>query len=326
MSQFKATCIVTANEARPLRSIGGTDASALMGANPYLSVPQMYDRLMGRVELVDNAWVRRGRALEPVVRDQFYEDHPTLVRHFDGVIIRDTLLPHVHASVDGIYAFTPAATARPNPSFGVFEAKTMQQRLLAEVRATGISATYYAQVQHYLWVTGLEVARFGILDPAGWDFHYVQVERNESYVRRLAEAVERFVVDHLLPESRPLVENGAHYATQGMMVTPVVMPGTDGVTLNDPGLQAAFQLYREGKAIERRGKEMVDNARRQLAAAMPEYMDVVYTPWGRLNNRASSTTRLDEARLEAEHPELDLSAYRSTRRSVTMYVTPAGDQ
>lgn len=85
--------------------IGGSDASAVIGKNPYKTNQELWMEKTGRAvppDISDKDYVRYGHAAEPLLRELFALDHPEYkVEYFGDNMIRNEKYPWAHASLDG---------------------------------------------------------------------------------------------------------------------------------------------------------------------------------------------------------------------------------
>lgn len=138
-----------------LRGIGGSDASAIVGYNPYKTNIDLFEEKTGRripEDISGKPYVIYGHAVEPLIRELFKLDHPEYqVEHHEYRILQSVEYPFLQASLDG------ELTDERGRS-GVFEAKSSYvqyptQRINWKDQ---IPQNYYIQILHYLLVTGWE--------------------------------------------------------------------------------------------------------------------------------------------------------------------------
>lgn len=138
--------------------IGGSDASAVMGLNPYMSNADLWELKTGRrkqADISDNPLVKYGAEAEKYLRELFALDNPEYtVAYSENTIVTNSLYPWAHASLDGF--LVEKATGRG----GVLEIKTaMVQSALARQKWNDqIPQNYYIQVLHYMAVTESQFA------------------------------------------------------------------------------------------------------------------------------------------------------------------------
>jgi len=137
--------------------IGGSDAAAIVGCNPYMTNIDLWEYLTGKAERPDiseKPYVKYGVEAEKHLRDLFAMDYPQYkVRYEENNIWHNDKIPFAHASLDGWLLDEDGRD-------GILEIKTTeilrsQQKELWNDR---VPENYYCQILHYLMVTGFEFA------------------------------------------------------------------------------------------------------------------------------------------------------------------------
>lgn len=137
--------------------IGGSDASAVVGLNPYKTNQELWREKTGRTEpedISDKPYVKYGHEAEPYIRALFALDYPEYqVEYFENNMITNTKCPWAHASLDG-------ELVDQDGRRGVLEIKTTNilQSMQREKWKDQIPDNYYIQVLHYLMVTEYDFA------------------------------------------------------------------------------------------------------------------------------------------------------------------------
>lgn len=137
--------------------IGGSDASAIMGLNPWMSNLDLWKIKTGRKkqeDISESPIVKFGIDAEPLMRELFKLDYPQFkVDYVENNIWTNDSCPWAHASLDGWLT-------DPNGHKGVFENKTVNimNKTQTEHWNNQIPNYYYCQVLHYLMVTGFDFA------------------------------------------------------------------------------------------------------------------------------------------------------------------------
>lgn len=132
--------------------IGGSDAAACVGMNPYKDNVQLWEEKVGLVEPEDISgedYVRYGTEAEEHLRALFTLDHPEYaVSYNENNMYRNDRYPWMHASLDG--ELTDERGRR-----GILEIKTTEilQSSQWEKWRDRIPDNYFCQVLHYLAVT-----------------------------------------------------------------------------------------------------------------------------------------------------------------------------
>lgn len=142
-------------EARKL-GIGGSDASAIVGMNPYKSNIELWEEKTGRVipeDISEKPYVKYGSQAEKHLRELFKLDYPEYkVFHKEYDIIVHPEIPFLLASLDGTLVH------RETGRKGILEIKTTNvlNSMHREKWNDRIPNNYYIQCLHYLLVTGAD--------------------------------------------------------------------------------------------------------------------------------------------------------------------------
>lgn len=87
------------------KGIGGSDASAILGLNPYKTNQELWMEKKGQmspVDISDKSYVKYGNDAEPLLRALFALDYPEYkVEYYDNNMIINKKYPWAHASLDG---------------------------------------------------------------------------------------------------------------------------------------------------------------------------------------------------------------------------------
>ena len=135
--------------------IGGSDASCVVGVNPYKSNVELFEEKTGaRIpeDISNKPCVIYGKYAEEPIREIFKLDYPEYkVEHHEFRILQSIKYPFMQASLDG--ELTDQQGRR-----GILEIKTSEilQSLQREKWKDRIPDNYYLQILHYLLVTGYE--------------------------------------------------------------------------------------------------------------------------------------------------------------------------
>lgn len=134
--------------------IGGSDAAAVLGLNPYKTNEEFWEEMVGLrvpIDISDRPYVIYGSKAEEHIRAIFALDHPEYkVEYFGDNMLLNDKYPFAHASLDG--ELTEVESGRK----GIFECKTTE--LFSSIHkekwdGEHIPDNYYIQVLHYLMVT-----------------------------------------------------------------------------------------------------------------------------------------------------------------------------
>ena len=138
-----------------LNGIGGSDASAVVGKNPYKTNIELFEEKTGRriaPDISEKPYVIYGKEAEQFIRELFRLDYPQYqVTHHEFRILQSLEYPFMQASLDG-------ELVDQDGRKGILEIKTTNilQSMQYEKWKDRIPDNYYIQVLHYLLVTGYE--------------------------------------------------------------------------------------------------------------------------------------------------------------------------
>ena len=130
--------------------IGGSDASAILGMNPYRTNIELWQIKTGQLvpeDISDKPYVKYGTEAEQYLRELFKLDFPEYqVCYEENNMFLNGKYPFGHASLDGW--------------LGVWECKTTNilQSMQKEKWDHRIPDNYYIQILHYLLITEFDFA------------------------------------------------------------------------------------------------------------------------------------------------------------------------
>ena len=137
--------------------IGGSDASAIVGMNPYKTNAELWMEKTGQVvpeDISDKPYVQYGTSAEMHLRELFRLDYPQMtVDYVENNMWLNDRFPWAHASLDGWLTDQDGRK-------GILEIKTTEilQSMQREKWKDRIPDNYYIQILHYLMVTEFEFA------------------------------------------------------------------------------------------------------------------------------------------------------------------------
>lgn len=137
--------------------IGGSDAAAVLGLNPYKSNLELWQEKTGLVvpeDISEKPYVKYGHAAEGCLRELFALDFLEYeVGYTENNIWLNDAFPFAHASLDGWLTDQDGRK-------GILEIKTTNilQSMQKEKWDHRIPDNYYIQVLHYLMVTEFDFA------------------------------------------------------------------------------------------------------------------------------------------------------------------------
>lgn len=179
--------------------IGGSDASALVGMNPYKTNIDLWKEKTGRQKAPDisnDEFVRFGHEAESHLRALFSLDHPQYkVDYLENNMFLNDKYPFAHASLDGWLTDQDGRK-------GVLEIKTTNilQSMQREKWNDRIPDNYYCQVLWYLMVTEFDFAVLKARLRSEWQgeirvtvrHYFIDRKEVEEDIAELRQAGEKF--------------------------------------------------------------------------------------------------------------------------------------
>ena len=178
------------------KGVGGSDAAAVLGLNPWTSPLDVYNDKMGLVnkDLSDNEAVRWGKILEDSVAKEYARRKGVKVRRRNKMFFHPEhsfMLANLDRTIDGQKKILEVKTA------GAFMASQWGKEGTDQV-----PDSYLVQVAHYMAVMDCDVADLAVLI-GGRDFRTYTIHRDAELERLLIEKEGMFWRDHIEKEIPP---------------------------------------------------------------------------------------------------------------------------
>ena len=284
--------------------IGGSDASAILGVNPYSSPLKVYlDKTGKGVEEEENEAMRQGTDLEPYVADRFVEfmaaqGTPTKVRKCNR-ILRHPDYPWMLANID-------REVLKENAGL---ECKTTSPYSKFKYEEGEINPHYYWQCVHYMAVTGAERWYVSIV-VLGKGHHVFCIERDEDAIAQLIDAEREFWEEHVAVKVPPL-PTGSEADGEALNALYPQADVTDGA-MDLGGLEDLLNLRALKVAARDAAQAEIDEIDQQVKAAMGAFERGVSAGWTvRWTN--TETSRIDTKALKAKYPGIAEECMKVTK-------------
>ena len=172
--------------------IGGSDAGAVCGVNPYSSAIKVFrDKTSNITDEANSEAIRIGHDLEKYVADRFSEATSLKVRR-SNYMYRSIEHPFMIADIDRFVVGEDAG----------LECKTVSA-YNADKWANGKTPLHYVmQCYHYMAVTGKRTWYIAAVI-LGKEFVYRKIDRDDEAVSALINTEERFWNNHILTKTMP---------------------------------------------------------------------------------------------------------------------------
>ena len=183
------------------KRIGGSDIGAILGVNPYKSIVDVYvDKTEGS-NFKGNELTHWGHMLEGTILKEFSNKHKELIVYeVPYSVVNDFLI----ANLDG------ALKDKETGDYGVLEIKTTSVWNRKEWEDDVIPQYYYAQVQHYLMLTGYKFAYIAVLI-GGQQYKEFKIERSEEDINLIRNKAIEFYQENLLKKIPPMPDGSDAY-------------------------------------------------------------------------------------------------------------------
>ena len=288
-------------------TIGGSDASSILGMNPWCSPYTVWADKLGKLPpKEDNEAMRQGRDLEFYVAERFTEKTGKKVRR-ENAILYNPDYPFAHANVDRFIVGEDAG----------LECKTTSVLNMKNFKNGAFPDTYYVQCVHYMMVTGCQKWYLAVL-VLNKDFMVLEIERDEAEIQALAESEEAFW-KHVEDKTPPSVD-GAESTTETIRT---IFPESNGDTVSlyayDTDLRQYMALGEQIKALKAQQDEMANKVKAFMSEAGKGESDSFKVSW-----TSSERSTFDSKRFAKDHADIDLSEYYKNTTVRTFRVTGKG--
>lgn len=279
------------------QGIGGSDAGAVCGLNPYRTAIQVYyDKTSDSIEKIDNEAMRQGRELEEYVARRFREASGKRVRRANAIFY-DEKNPFMLADVDRMIVGENAG----------LECKTASPYSEEKWRDDKIPLSYQLQCYHYMSVCNADAWYIAVLI-YGRDFKYYRIERDDEVIENLIRIEKEFWNEYVLKR---------------------IIPDPDGSKTADAAIAERFKESKSvtipltgfDERLERRQEilsivEKIETEKRQIDQELKLYLgdaEIAENEHYRVSWKNFSRSSIDEKRLKAEQPEI----YEKYRKETT---------
>ncbi len=168
--------------------IGGSEVSSILGFNPYKTAIDVYfDKVSEEIiETPENPKMKAGNMLEDVVATWFQDETGIKVQRDNKIRVHKTI-PFLIGNIDRLII------ANNGDGPGVLEIKTTSGFVAKNWEDGDVPLNYYAQLQHYLSITGYKYGYFAVLVD-GWDFKIFREERDDEFIEMMNKKLIEFWV------------------------------------------------------------------------------------------------------------------------------------
>ena len=281
------------------KGIGGSDAGAVCGLNPYRSAVDVWADKTSKspIEIPDNEAMRVGRDLEDYVAKRFTELTGKKVRRRNAMF-QDPDYPFMLANVDRMIVGENA----------LLECKTANAYGADKWTAERIPESYELQCHHYMAVTGTEKVYIACLI-MGIDFVVREIERDESLIDDLRRIESDFWHTYVETGKMP-PPDGSKAAGK---VIQEMYPSSVESTVELVGFNDRMARYDELSALidslTREQNEIKQQIQLEMENAETAYIGSRKITW----KTPKQSYSIDDKKLKAEMPEV-YETYKKPRK------------
>ncbi|MBL7997717.1 MAG: YqaJ viral recombinase family protein [Candidatus Kapabacteria bacterium] len=271
--------------------IGGTDIAAICGMDKWKSPLDVYRAKVEGVKVEDNAAMRRGRALESLVADEYAINSDNIVLLPEKRIVEHPNCTYFLASVDRIIMPKDGSQFSGN---GILECKTTARLIDRET----IPQTWVCQAQWYMYVMDLQWASIAWMG-GNFQFDYIEIERNDEFIDYLVQEAVKFWTNHIEPQSPPEPRTAADV----MYLYPKHSPGKEL-----PLVEESARVVETYKSLTARIKHLEaeqDELKERIITMFGDAESLTYAGQTLATYKApKDSVKFDTKRFEVENAEL----------------------
>ena len=277
--------------------IGGSDAGAVCGLNPYRSPMSVYiDKTEDFPEAPDNEAMRQGRDLEQYVAERFCQETGKRVRRANAIYYSPDH-PFMTANLDRLVIGENAG----------LECKTASAYSADKWEDGHIPESYEVQCHHYMAVTGAQAWYIACVI-LGKQFICHRIDRDEGMIHMLTGIEKDFWNNHIVPRIPP----GPDGSKACDEILRKYYPESDhGEKIQLVGFDAQLERRKEIMELENKLQTERKTIEQQIQMYMQEAEAAESDRW-RVTWKSFASSRIDSSRLKAEYPEIYKACVRPT--------------
>ena len=291
-------------ELRKKMGIGGSDAGAVLGMNPYKSAYTLWAEKTGRLpEFEGNLITEVGSYLEEFVARLFVNETGKKVRRENKMLVNtdyDFAFGDVDRVLIGENAVLEIKTTNSPPAMRKFKNGEYPEQ-------------WYCQAVHYMAVGGYEKAYIAVLINCR-EFKIFTIERDEAEIEALMNQEKAFW--ELVKTQTPPMADGSE-STRDTLTT--IYPDSNGNSVSLMAYEEDLKQYMTFSSL----MDDCKNKKEEVANRIKSYMgEAALGECNKYKVTWSSSTRstFDHKKFAEDNPNIDLSTYYKTSNYRTFKV------
>lgn len=288
------------------KGIGGSDAAAIIGANPYSTPLSVYAEKVIGARKEETEAMRQGKDFEEYVAKRFEEETGKKVCVCYDIYVSEKY-PWMRANVDRLIVGENAG----------LECKTTNMLNGHKFDVGEVPVTYQWQCQHYMAVTGFEKWYLAVL-VFSKGFYVYEIPRNEYLISALISVEDKFWNENVLKRIPPM-PTGDEADDDAMSV---IFPNQDGSEIDLEDMEETFQslekIKNELESIKQEEKRAECEKERieQIIRLKMENHSVGRCGEWVATLKPTQTQRIDVKALREERPEIALQYTRKDKSKI----------
>lgn len=286
------------------KGIGGSDASVILGFNPWKSPFELYiEKTSDEIRETDNESIYWGNVLEDIVAEEFTRRTGKKVRRRNQILRH----PEHYFMIANIDRHVVGEKA-------LLECKTTNAFNADQWEGDHIPPAYICQLQHYMAVLDYEKAYIAVLI-GGQKFVWKELERDDEFIELMIQHEKNFWENHVLKGVPPEID-GSPSATE---LLNKMYPKDNGevVMLESDKAEILIQAIEDIKA-EIKEKEKLQKEYENKLKLMIGEARIGITPRYEVNFKTYERNTIDTKKLKKELPDIaekytNTSTYRQLR-------------
>jgi len=269
--------------------IGGSDAGAICGLNPYSSPVRVFvEKTSDQIEKIDSEAMRQGRDLEEYVARRFMEATGKKVRR-SNFMYRSKEHPYMIADVDRLIVGEDAG----------LECKTASAFNADQWKDGAVPRHYLLQCYHYMAVTGKRNWYIAVV-VLGQGFQYAKLEWDEKVISDLIAVEGDFWFNHVIPNAMPAAD-GSNATDQVLdqLYGSKTMPAVIRLDGFEKRLARRNEIGEQLKLLEQEQKQIDQEVKMYMGSHETAICEGFKVSW-----QSVTSSRLDTKRIKVEQPEL----------------------
>ena len=269
--------------------IGGSDAAAVIGMNPYSSAITVYANKKDlSKEIEDNEAMRQGRDFEAYAAMRYTEKTGKAVRN-DNFMYCDDTYDFLIANIDRRIVGENAG----------LEIKTMSSFNGYNLEGNEIPPQYYVQCQHYIMVMGFDYMDLAVLVYQK-GLYVIRIDRNDDFIRDMRQSEVAFWTDSILNNQIPAPDGSDASIETLKELYPTAKADSEIEIL---GLDEMIEEYKALSDLAKDYKERQEAAKAKICAIMGDYEVGIGDNYGCSWKNQSKET-VDTKALKEQYPAI----------------------